>query len=58
MSITTPDLERERTAAATASQWIAELLDAQAPEWPVVARLADELRRLAEDAALSRAATR
>ncbi len=34
-------------AATTASEWIAELLAEPSPEWHVVARLADELGKIA-----------
>lgn len=54
MRTTTPEAERERVAATTASEWITELLAEPSPEWHTVARLADELRKIAEDARLGR----
>lgn len=39
--------ERDHVAAVTASEWIAELLAEPSPEWHVVARLADELGKIA-----------
>ena len=49
--------EPDRAAAVVASEWIVELLAEPAPEWHVVAHLADELHRIASEGPTTSAGT-